>query len=80
MSANRNNTFVIDTGSVRASLDEASVSIDDMINMLRAAQRKGAEYVTLTANDYYGPYFTTLRGEGAMAADLYAPLDDTSAT
>lgn len=76
MSANRNNTFVIDTGSVRASLDEASVSIYDMINMLRAAQRKGAEYVTLTADYYYGPYFLTLHDEGEMASDLYAPLDE----
>ena len=76
MSANYNNTFVIDIGSRQNTLDEASVSIDDMINLLRAAQRKGAEYVTLTTDDYYGPYFLTLHDEGEMASDLYAPLDE----
>lgn len=78
MSANYNNTFVIDIGSRQNVIDEASVPIYDMINMLRAAQRKGAEYVTLTTDDYYGPYFITLRDEGAMASDLYAPLDENT--
>lgn len=71
MSANYSNTFVISTGSNQTNIDEASVDIDDVIDMLREAKRMGAEFVTLDSNNFHAPHFVTLRDEGDMASDLF---------
>lgn len=70
MSANRNNTFAISTGSYRDDIDEASTPIDDVIDMLREAKRMGAEFVTLENDNYYGSDFLTIYSEGDMVCDL----------
>ena len=76
MNANYNNTFVISVGSEQTDIDEASVDIDDMIDMLREAKRMGAEFVTLESDNLYSARFFALRDEGDMASDLFPDGED----
>ena len=75
MSANYNNTFVIAIGSRQNDIDEASTPIDDVIDMLREAKRRGAEYVALDSGFYLLTRFTTIYSEGSMASDLLLDED-----
>lgn len=48
------NTIMLDTGGVEYSLEDAVISIQDLIDALEEAQENGAEYVTMSSGNSRG--------------------------
>ena len=53
-------TITLSAGNVEYSLDEAAVSIDDLIDLLESAKSEGATHVVGTSGNYRGPQWARI--------------------
>lgn len=62
-------TVVLGSGSVEYALDEAAVSIDDMIESLQGAKQDGATHVVASSGNYRGAQWSRLSPHWVWADD-----------